>query len=153
MRGIAVVAIRKTTRGHEVLLLRRTRSNAGEWCQISGSIEPRETAWQAALREMMEETGLLPSRLYSADLCEQFYEIGTDSIWVAPIFVAYVESDVAVRLNEEHSEYCWTSIGSAIDLLPFPGQKSMLMHIRHWFVEREPTRLLEIDINGVPQAI
>ena len=149
MRGIAVVAMRKIARDHEVLLLRRTRSNAGEWCQISGSIEPGETAWQAALREMREETGLLPSRLYSADVCEQFYEVGTDSIWVAPIFVAYVKPDATVRLNEEHSEYCWASIGRAIDLLPFPGQKATFMHIRHWFVEREPTRLLEIDIDGV----
>ena len=152
MRGIAVVAIRKTTTEHEVLLLRRTRSNAGEWCQIAGSIESGETALQAALREMREETGLVPSRLYSADLCEQFYEVGTDSIWVAPIFVAYVEADATVRLNEEHSEYCWTSIGRAIDLLPFPGQQAMLMHIRHWFVEREPSRLLDIDISGVGPA-
>ena len=152
MRGIAVVAIRKTTRDHEVLLLRRTGSNAGEWCQIAGSIEPGETAWQAALREMMEETELVPSRLYSADLCEQFYEVGRDSIWFAPIFVAYVEPDATVRLNEEHSEYCWTSIGRAIDLLPFPGQKATFMHIRRWFVEREPTRLLEIDIDGARQA-
>lgn len=149
MRGTAVVAIRKTTTDHEVLLLRRTQSNAGEWCQIAGSIEPGETAWQAALREMKEETGLVPSRLYSADLCEQFYEVGTDSIWVAPIFVAYVEPAVTVKLNEEHSEHCWTTIGRAIDLLPFPGQRTMLMHIRHWFVEREPSRLLKIDISGV----
>ena len=147
MRGVSVVAIRKTKRDREVLLLRRTRSNAGEWCQIAGSIEPNETAWQAALREMREETALVPSRLYSADLCEQFYEIGTDSIWLAPVFIACVEPDATVKLNEEHSEYCWTSIGHAIDLLPFPGQKSMLMHIRHWFVEREPSRLLEIDIS------
>ena len=152
MRGVAVVALRTTTRDHEALLMRRTGSNAGEWCQIAGSIESGETAWQAALREMREETALVPGRLYSADLCEQFYEIGTDSIWVAPIFVAYVDSEATVRLNQEHSEYCWTSIGRAIDLLPFPGQKTMLMHIRHWFVEREPSRLLEIDISGVPQA-
>jgi dATP pyrophosphohydrolase len=152
MRGVAVVAIRETTRDHEVLLLRRTQINAGEWCQIAGKIEPGETAWQAALREMREETGLVPSRLYSADLCEQFYEVGRDSIWLAPIFVAFVEPEVTVTLNEEHSEHCWTSIDRAIDLLPFPGQKTMLVHTRHWFVEREPSRLLEIEINGVPQA-
>ena len=139
--------MRRTSREHEVLLMRRTRSNAGEWCQIAGSIEPGETAWQAALREMREETAMVPIRLYSADLCEQFYEIGTDSIWVAPIFVAYVGSAVTVALNEEHSEYCWTSFGRAIDLLPFPGQKTMLAHIRHWFVDREPSRLLEVDIS------
>lgn len=147
------MALRTTTREHEVLLLRRTGTNAGEWSQIAGSIETGETAWRAALREMREETGLVPDSLYSADLCEQFYEIGTDSIWVAPIFVAYVDSEAAVRLNEEHSAYCWTSIGRAVDLLPFPGQKTMLMHIRHWFVEREPPRLLEIDTSGVPLAM
>ncbi len=132
--------------------MRRTGSNAGEWCQIAGKIEPGETAWQAALREMREEIALVPSRLYSADLCEQFYEIGTDSIWVAPIFVAYVDSDATVRLNEEHSEYCWVSIDRAVELLPFPGQKTMLMHIRHWFAKPEPSRLLEIDISDVVQA-
>ncbi len=152
MRGVAVVAIRQTTRDHEVLLLRRTQSNAGQWCQISGKIESGETASQAALREMKEETGLIPSRFYSADLCEQFYEIGRNSIWLAPIFVAYVEPEVTVTLNEEHSEYFWTSLGRAIELLPFPGQKSMLMHIRHWFVEREPSRLLEIDVSSVVRA-
>ena len=145
------MALRRTTREHEVLLMRRTRSNAGQWCQIAGSIEPGETAWRAALREMREETGLVPVSLYSADLCEQFYEIGTDSIWVAPIFVAYVDSEATVRMNEEHSEYCWTSIGRAIDLLPFPGQKTMLMHIRHWFLERETCHLLEIDMGDLPQ--
>ena len=98
---------------------------------------------------MKEETGLIPIRFYSADLCEQFYEIGRNSIWLAPIFVAYVEPEVTVTLNEEHSEYSWTSLGRAIDLLPFPGQKSMLMHIRHWFVERAPSRLLEIDVSSV----
>ena len=146
------MALRRTTRDHEVLLLRRTRSNAGEWCQIAGSIEPGEKAWQAALREMREETALVPGRLYSADLCEHFYEIGTDSIWVAPIFVAYVDSEVTVTLNEEHSEYCWVSFDRAVELLPFPGQKTMLIYIRDWFVEREPCRLLEIDISDVVQA-
>lgn len=151
MRGTSVVALRRATGGHEILLLRRTGSNAGEWCQIAGSIEPGETAWQAALREMREETGLIPSRLYSADLCEQFYEIGTDSIWIAPVFVAYVDSEATVRLNEEHSEYCWTSLDRAGDLVPFPGQKTMLTHIRRWFVEREPCRLLKIHMGGLPR--
>ena len=100
---------------------------------------------------MREETGLIPGRLYSADLCEQFYEIGTDSIWIAPVFVAYVDSEATVRLNEEHSEYCWTSLDRADGLVPFPGQRSMLRHIRRWFVEREPCRLLEIHMDGLPR--
>ncbi|HBD83024.1 MAG TPA: NUDIX hydrolase, partial [Dehalococcoidia bacterium] len=44
------------------------------WQEISGLIEPRETAWEAALREIKEETGLTPYRFYSADFVERFYE-------------------------------------------------------------------------------
>ena len=57
--AVSVVVIRHAATGPEVLLLRRTRSLAGEWCQIAGAIEPGETAWQAALRETREETGLV----------------------------------------------------------------------------------------------
>ena len=33
-------------KGHEVLLLKRTQTLAGEWCQISGRIEGKEKAWE-----------------------------------------------------------------------------------------------------------
>ncbi|MEM9239204.1 MAG: NUDIX domain-containing protein [Pseudomonadota bacterium] len=48
----------------DVLLMKREQSLVGAWCQVAGSLEPNETAWQAALREMQEETGLCPLALY-----------------------------------------------------------------------------------------
>ena len=47
--------------------------------------------------------------LFSADLREQFYEINRDSIWIAPVFIAFVEDKPTVVINEEHSEYRWCS--------------------------------------------
>lgn len=78
-----MVILREAGDAHEVLLLRRNGSLAGEWCQIAGAIEAGETAWQAALREVEEETGLRPSRFYSADIYEQFYEADREpSAWL-----------------------------------------------------------------------
>ncbi len=71
--AVSLVAVRVLEGTNEVLLLRRTRSLRGEWCQIAGAIETGETAWQAAIRELAEETGLAPQALFSADICEQFY--------------------------------------------------------------------------------
>ncbi|MBB3464556.1 8-oxo-dGTP pyrophosphatase MutT (NUDIX family) [Rhizobium sp. BK377] len=41
-----------------MLLLRRNHTLVGEWCQIAGAIEEGEKAWEAALREVNEETNL-----------------------------------------------------------------------------------------------
>ena len=94
----SLVAIRNTEARHEVLLLKRTQTLIGEWCQIAGSIEKYETAWQAALRELDEETGLKPSAFYSADTCEQFY--GDDSYvsYLKPI--EKLNSKLAERINQ-----------------------------------------------------
>lgn len=101
----SLVAIRKTEARHEVLLLKRTQTLNGEWCQVAGSIEEGETAWQAALRELDEETGLQPNALYSADTCEQFYEADRNAITILPVFVAFIDIAAMVTLNHEHSEY------------------------------------------------
>lgn len=72
--GVSVVLLRSGGSETEVLLLRRNHTLVGEWCQIAGGIEDGEKAWETALREVKEETGLDCDRLYSADICEQFYE-------------------------------------------------------------------------------
>ena len=48
----------------EVLALRRGPHgrNAGSWETVHGTIEPGETPVQASLRELREETGLVPEK-------------------------------------------------------------------------------------------
>ncbi len=129
----------------EVLLLRRTGSTlTGEWCQVAGGVEPGETAWQAALREAEEETGLCLTDLYSADICEQFYEADRDAITLTPVFVAFASTDCTVQLNDEHDDFRWLSLSEAATLLPFAGQRATLEHIKKEFVERKPNPWLRI---------
>ena len=141
---ISVVVIRGSGMASEVLLLRRTHPPVGAWCQIAGKIEEHETAWQAALREMREETSLIPDALYSADTLEQFYEAEHDAITVAPVFVAKVDHAAQVTLNEEHDDFRWLPFDGAIDLVSFGGQRRILRDIQAEFVDRPPSEHLLI---------
>lgn len=140
--AVSVVVLRANSLKRDVLLLRRTRSLAGEWFQVTGAIEPGETAWQAALREVEEETGLTLEQLYSADICEQFYEAERDAISLLPVFVGIARPAAEVRLNAEHSEARWVSFDEALEMVPFAGQRNVLRHVESEFVARELSRWL-----------
>jgi dATP pyrophosphohydrolase len=95
--AVAVVVLRGTGAGAQVLLLKRAKGVlAGLWSQVTGSLEADETAPRAALREVIEETGLQPRRLYTADFCDHFYDPASDGVEVVPMFVALVADDAEV---------------------------------------------------------
>jgi dihydroneopterin triphosphate diphosphatase len=142
--SVSVVVLRVESEHVQVLLLRRNRTLAGEWCQVAGGIEEGELAWQTALREVKEETCLECRLLYTADICEQFYEVDRNAISILPVFVGFADASSQVVLNSEHSEYCWVSFDKAIELVPFSGQRQVLRHIQAEFVLREPVKHLQI---------
>ena len=149
VRSFIVAAALLRTQGTEtqVLLLRRQGTNvSGEWCWVAGRMEERELAWQAALREIREETGLVPDRFYCADVCEQFYDIREECISINPVFVGMIDGVQPVTLNEEHSEFEWLSFDEAMRRVPFAGQVHVLEQIRRQFVQREPSRWLRIEV-------
>ncbi len=142
--AVSVVLLRVSDDETQVLLLRRSHTLVGEWCQIAGGIEEGEKAWEAALREVKEETGLTCDRLYSADICEQFYEADRDAISMLPVFVGFVDAGAKAVINDEHSEFCWVSLEAAVNMVPFAGQRHVLRHVEAEFVQREPVRHLLI---------
>jgi dATP pyrophosphohydrolase len=146
--GVSVFVIKLESDAHKVLLLLRSARETLQdmWCQVAGAVEPGETAWQAALRELREETGLTPSRLYSADICEQFYDLNQDRIEIVPVFVAFLDSDQQITLNDEHTAYRWVTFEEARDLLVFAGQRSVLAAIKREFLDRQPNERLRIQL-------
>lgn len=145
----SVVAVRDAEGEARVLLLRRASPYLrGVWSYVAGHLEPGERAWQCVLRELAEETGLVPIALYSADRCEQFYDPREECIAVVPSFVAFVAADAEVRLNHEHDAFRWLGFEEAMPLLPFGGQRELFAHVRSEFVERAPQPRLRIAIEG-----
>ena len=102
--------------------MRRAKTLKGTWCQVAGSIEKGETAWQAAAREVREETGITLQTIWSGDICEQFYEPEKERIALMPVFVGYVEDWVKVRLNDEHDAFKWVTFPQAHAPVTFRGK-------------------------------
>lgn len=143
--GVAVVLLKKIGNEYKVLLLKRATSILHNvWCYIGGSIEEGETAWEAALREIKEETGIAKVLLYNSNKFDQIYSHIENYIYVAPVFVGYVEEEQDVTLNYEHSEFRWVSFKEAIEMTSIPGNDETLMSIEKHFVKRKPPEYLLI---------
>ncbi len=145
---VSAVLIRNQNSSSEILLLKRAKEFMhGIWCHVAGRVENGEKAWEAALREIKEETGLIPESFYSADFCEQFYEYDKNEISIVPAFVAFVNHTDKVILNNEHSEFKWISINKAKEMVAFGGQRNLYEFINEEFLKRKPCPQLEIKIS------
>jgi dATP pyrophosphohydrolase len=146
--GVVVFVCRLRQGQAEYLLLRRTDERGGFWQQVSGGVEVGESAWQAANREVIEETGLRPTALYSTDEVEMFYQLRRDRISVSPGFVAFVAGEGPVQLSHEHVEWRWVSLEQARQLLVFPRQIEMLETVQRQFILKPPNERLRIPLDG-----
>ncbi|UXH46255.1 NUDIX domain-containing protein [Rossellomorea vietnamensis] len=136
--GVAVVLLKKEDDQHKVLLVKRAESVLkDEWCYIGGGIKEGEKAWEAAYREVEEETGITNLSLYSANTFDRIYSIEGNYIYIAPVFVGFVADDQEVVLNEEHSDYRWLSFEDAMGIVSLPGNEEVLSFIEKHFVKKE----------------
>ena len=108
----------------EVLALRRAAGGRcpGSWETVHGHIENGELPQQAALRELHEETGLVPRSLYNLSRVETFYLHGTDHLSLVPVFAAFVDAS-AVRLGGEHDAFEWLTLAGARQRFAWPRER------------------------------
>lgn len=117
----------------------------GTWQMVSGGIEPGEKAYETALREIKEETGIIPDRFYSADFVETFYTTLRDKIAFVPVFVAIIDNFCDVMLApKEHDSFEWLSLEEARTRLVWSEQRRAITHVHENFVLKTPHPLLLI---------
>jgi dATP pyrophosphohydrolase len=75
---------------------------------VHGHLEDGELPEHAAIREVLEETGLRPERLYSIGV-NPFYLRATGTVQLAVVFAAVVPFAAAVKLGPEHQRFEWLS--------------------------------------------
>ncbi|MFW2078333.1 NUDIX pyrophosphatase [Acinetobacter sp. ULE_I010] len=126
----------------KILLMKRVKGDF--WCHVAGKIEENETAPQAILREIGEETAIQVKQLFSADYLEQFYEASLNVIEMIPAFVGFCKENQLVVLNHEHTEYKWCNLTEAKGLVVFSNQRKLYDFVWENFVLHEPNMMLEI---------
>jgi dATP pyrophosphohydrolase len=127
---VDVCVIRLVGRNWKVLALRRAKAtrSPGSWELVHGHIERGELPAEAAMRELREETGLATEKLYSVTV-NPFYLLASDTVQVALVFAAIVESE-RVTIGLEHDRHEWLSITAAAKRLTWPRDAESLRHAR-----------------------
>jgi dATP pyrophosphohydrolase len=131
-KQIEVYLFRRRARRTEVLLIRRSaqRTLAHVWQPVTGGIERGETAWQAAAREVFEETGLSPVRWWALEHLTMYYEPATDAVHAVPLFAAEVAWTDAIALSDEHDRYAFLSEAAASKRVLWHTQRCALRAVR-----------------------
>lgn len=113
------------------LVLRRARGTrcTGAWEVVHGHIEPGETPVEAARREMLEETGLTPARLFSVSRVEAFYQHRTNEVALVPVFAAFVDENAEPTLGTEHDAAEWLAPDDARARVAWPREARALEDI------------------------
>jgi dATP pyrophosphohydrolase len=103
------------TTGGEFLLLERHQP-AGWWQSVTGSLEAGETPWDAAVRELAEETGLAADGLVDLQMSHRFTIAPAWRHKFAPgvsenlehAFALALGTPVDIRLDpSEHRRFAW----------------------------------------------
>ena len=142
VRVVDCYIFNQTGKDIHYLLLKRNKNRIYEhlWQGVAGKIEKDETAWQAAIRELKEETSLKPFRMFTADHISTFYESHQDRVNLVPVFGIEVK-DRKVILSEEHIDYEWLSFKDAYERLPWNGQKKGLSIVNDMITLTDDERL------------
>tara|TARA_Y100000814_G_scaffold41677_1_gene26130 strand:- start:192 stop:653 length:462 start_codon:yes stop_codon:yes gene_type:complete len=124
VRVIDAYVFNRKSKEIRFLLLKRAKTKIYEhlWQGVAGKIEAGEAAWEAAIRELKEETGFEPVRIFVADHVSKFYEAHGDWVNMVPVFGIEVE-DEEVKLSDEHCEFKWVDFNTAHQTLIWSGQK------------------------------
>ncbi len=127
------------------LIIRRSSGHlGGTWQMVSGRIEHGEKGWEAALREIKEETRLVPDRFYSPNIVEAFYKsTKTASMSYRCLW------DSSIRNRKSTSPTSTASIGGLRQtrrMVSWPSNNKRKCSRRSnlLFVQRTPNPMLEI---------
>ena len=124
---VEVLLLSKVGAEMQVLLMRRAAGTrcTGAWETVHGRIEGTERPEEAAVREVLEETGLEIRRLYNVH-CLPFYLHRDAVIQLAVVFAAFVDPGSLPQLGPEHDSAEWLGVDAALERFAWPRSRQAL---------------------------
>ncbi|MFA6541072.1 MAG: NUDIX pyrophosphatase [Bacteroidota bacterium] len=120
------------------LMLRRSKSETlypDAWQIVTGTIEQGETALNGALRELREETGYIPQRMWIVPHVNTFFSVKNDTLNHTVIFAVQVPPKTNPVLSDEHYEFGWHPVEKAKAMCVWPGQITALQIVHEYIVQ------------------
>lgn len=136
-RIVEVVLFRFHGDRAEYLILQRAgdqQVHPGMWQIVTGTMEEGETAVRTALREIGEETGLVPLRFWSLPGLTTFYDTLRHAVNLCPVFAAQVDAGTPPVLSAEHTAYAWLSLPAARSRLVWPSHRQAVGLVEEYIV-------------------
>ncbi|MEC9049725.1 MAG: NUDIX domain-containing protein [Candidatus Neomarinimicrobiota bacterium] len=149
VRVIDAYIFHQISDGIKFLIMKRAKTKIYEhlWQGVAGKIEVGETAPEAAIRELEEETGFEPVRMFVADHVSKFYETHGDRINLVPVFGIEVDRE-DVRISDEHCDFKWLDFETARDTLVWKGQKEGITAVNNMLNSNDNRiKWSEVDLN------
>jgi 8-oxo-dGTP pyrophosphatase MutT (NUDIX family) len=118
--------------GTDFLVVKKTRDIESKWkpvlCQLpKGAVEPGETLEEAALREVLEETGYETRISRKAGTASWSYErAGIKYLETVHYFFMSVKSGVPQEHDKEFEDICWIAMTAANHVLSYPEERQLL---------------------------
>ena len=152
---VACWLFRLEPNGLEILLIRRAgdRLYPGLWQCVTGRLEPGERITAGVLREVSEETGIMPVDLevvLETDLVNFFHEASVDAVMSEAVFAARVSRTAIVTLSDEHDDQRWLSQDEAAAMVTWPAYERAIATVA-WLVEH-PDRAAPFTLGTGPEV-
>ncbi|MBE2190203.1 MAG: NUDIX pyrophosphatase [Desulfobulbaceae bacterium] len=120
---------------YEYLVLKRSGKISvypGIWQTVTGTIELNETALEAAIRELKEETDLVSETIWCLPYVTSFFDYHYNRVNFAPVFGVLANFDDIATLSDEHSDFKWTNFAECHDLMVLPSHREGLRIFRDY---------------------
>ncbi|MBN2572222.1 MAG: NUDIX pyrophosphatase [Ignavibacteriales bacterium] len=134
----------------QFLILRRSNefSYPFVWQMVTGRNEKGEKAVRTVIREIKEETGLTPKKMWVVPNLNFYFDHEQDGIILVPVFAVKVDKNADVKISNEHSKFKWVSFTKAKRLFAWSGQKKSIEIIFNYYT-RKKNFLKLVEINSV----
>jgi dATP pyrophosphohydrolase len=145
VKYVEVYVIRKFPNETRVLVLKRSDNSKklpGAWQVVTGKLDGNEKAYEAALRELKEETGISPIFFASLQNVTTVYDHHEDSVLAIPLFLAETDTD-RVMLSDEHSKYEWLLYEEAAERVHWLNQAENILMVEDFMEDEKLFSTLE----------